>query len=184
MAVVSPAGEGGQGLPDLPWVCFQSEQVGAVSSPEDWDKIWDNWRPLTMAGIFDCWEPPAGGDCLYSYSIITVDSCRVMSDIHNRQATRPRLRSEGLRAGVVVFGFKQAAFGIQSFCMRRFRESETEPDSQDAGTVCVRLTRHPSLEAATLCKSAVKPREPTEKWDKGTALKHFVSDPVKKMTGI
>lgn len=62
----------------------QSEQVGTVSSPEDWDKIWDNWRPLTMAGIFDCWEPPAGGDCLYSYSIITVDSCRVMSDIHNR----------------------------------------------------------------------------------------------------
>ncbi|KAJ1069290.1 hypothetical protein K5549_014240 [Capra hircus] len=62
----------------------QSEQVGAVSSPEDWEKVWDNWRPLTMAGIFDCWEPPAGGDCLYSYSIITVDSCRVMSDIHNR----------------------------------------------------------------------------------------------------
>lgn len=89
MAVVSPAGEGGRGLPDLPWVCFQSEQVGAVSSPEDWEKIWDNWRPLTMAGIFDCWEPPAGGDCLYSYSIITVDSCRVLNDIHNRQATHP-----------------------------------------------------------------------------------------------
>ncbi|XP_068838829.1 abasic site processing protein HMCES isoform X2 [Capricornis sumatraensis] len=63
---------------------FKSEQVGAVSSPEDWEKVWDNWRPLTMAGIFDCWEPPAGGDCLYSYSIITVDSCRVLNDIHNR----------------------------------------------------------------------------------------------------
>lgn len=63
-------------------------------------------------------------------------------------------------------------------------ESETKPDSQDAGTVCVRLTRHPSLEAATLCKRAVKSREPTEKWGKGTTLKHFVSDPVKKMTGI
>uniref|UniRef100_A0A8C6FZY9 Abasic site processing protein HMCES n=1 Tax=Moschus moschiferus TaxID=68415 RepID=A0A8C6FZY9_MOSMO len=63
---------------------FKSEQVGAVASPEDWEKVWDNWRPLTMAGIFDCWEPPEGGDCLYSYSIITVDSCKVMNDIHNR----------------------------------------------------------------------------------------------------
>ncbi|DAA16741.1 TPA: chromosome 3 open reading frame 37 [Bos taurus] len=62
----------------------KSEQVGAVASPEDWEKVWDNWRPLTMAGIFDCWEPPAGGDCLYSYSIITVDSCKVLNDIHNR----------------------------------------------------------------------------------------------------
>ncbi|XP_055413844.1 abasic site processing protein HMCES [Bubalus kerabau] len=62
----------------------KSEQVGAVASPEDWEKVWDNWRPLTMAGIFDCWEPPEGGDCLYSYSIITVDSCKVMNDIHNR----------------------------------------------------------------------------------------------------
>ncbi|KAB0370556.1 hypothetical protein FD755_016965 [Muntiacus reevesi] len=51
--------------------------------PEDWEKVWDNWRPL-IAGIFDCWEPPEGGDCLYSYSIITVDSCKVMTDIHNR----------------------------------------------------------------------------------------------------
>lgn len=36
-----------------------------------------------MAGIFDCWEAP-GGECLYSYSIITVDSCRGLSDIHSR----------------------------------------------------------------------------------------------------
>jgi putative SOS response-associated peptidase YedK len=39
-----------------------------------------------MAGIFDCWEAP-GGECLYSYSIITVDSCRGLSDIHSRQVT-------------------------------------------------------------------------------------------------
>ena len=132
-----PAGEGGRGVPDLLWVCFQSEQVGAVASPEDWEKVWDNWRPLTMAGIFDCWEPPEGGDCLYSYSIITVDSCKVMNDIHNRQAMPPAPAFRGFRAGLVVFGFKQAASGIQSFCMHRFRESETKPDSQDTGTVCV-----------------------------------------------
>lgn len=37
-----------------------------------------------MAGIFDCWEPPEGGDVLYSYTIITVDSCKGLSDIHHR----------------------------------------------------------------------------------------------------
>lgn len=56
----------------------------AADSPEEWEKVWDNWRLLTMAGIFDCWEPPEGGECLYSYSIITVDSCRGLNDIHPR----------------------------------------------------------------------------------------------------
>ncbi|KAM6214527.1 abasic site processing protein HMCES isoform 3-T3 [Rhynchocyon petersi] len=54
------------------------------TSPEDWEKVWDNWRLLTMAGIFDCWEPPQGGDILYSYTIITVDSCKGLKDIHHR----------------------------------------------------------------------------------------------------
>ncbi|XP_042130429.1 abasic site processing protein HMCES isoform X2 [Peromyscus maniculatus bairdii] len=55
----------------------------ASDSPDSKEKVWDNWRLLTMAGIFDCWEPPEG-ERLYSYSIITVDSCRGLSDIHNR----------------------------------------------------------------------------------------------------
>ncbi|XP_036987562.2 abasic site processing protein HMCES isoform X5 [Artibeus jamaicensis] len=63
---------------------FKSGSIGAAYSPEDWEKVWDNWRPLTMAGIFDCWEPPEGGDCLYSYTIITVDSCKGLNDIHHR----------------------------------------------------------------------------------------------------
>lgn len=62
----------------------KSGSIGAAHSPEDWEKVWDNWRPLTMAGIFDCWEPPEGGDCLYSYTIITVDSCKGLNDIHHR----------------------------------------------------------------------------------------------------
>ncbi|XP_036987559.2 abasic site processing protein HMCES isoform X2 [Artibeus jamaicensis] len=62
----------------------KSGSIGAAYSPEDWEKVWDNWRPLTMAGIFDCWEPPEGGDCLYSYTIITVDSCKGLNDIHHR----------------------------------------------------------------------------------------------------
>ncbi|PNJ37027.1 HMCES isoform 4, partial [Pongo abelii] len=62
----------------------KSGSIGAADSPENWGKVWDNWRLLTMAGIFDCWEPPEGGDVLYSYTIITVDSCKGLSDIHHR----------------------------------------------------------------------------------------------------
>ncbi|XP_005596276.1 abasic site processing protein HMCES-like [Equus przewalskii] len=58
--------------------------IGAADSPEDWNKVWDNWRLLTMAGIFDCWEPLQGGDHLYSYTIITVDACKVLNDVHQR----------------------------------------------------------------------------------------------------
>ena len=39
---------------------------------EDSDEEWRGRRLLTMAGIFDCWEPPAGGEPLYTYTIITV----------------------------------------------------------------------------------------------------------------
>uniref|UniRef100_A0A2K5PAX1 Abasic site processing protein HMCES n=1 Tax=Cebus imitator TaxID=2715852 RepID=A0A2K5PAX1_CEBIM len=63
---------------------FKSGSIGVADSPENWEKVWDNWRLLTMAGIFDCWEPPEGGDVLYSYTIITVDSCKGLSDIHPR----------------------------------------------------------------------------------------------------
>lgn len=62
----------------------QPSSGGVTDSTEDWESIWDNWRPLTMAGIFDCWEPPEGGDLLYSYTIITVDSCTSLHDIHHR----------------------------------------------------------------------------------------------------
>uniref|UniRef100_A0A8D0PVM5 Abasic site processing protein HMCES n=1 Tax=Sus scrofa TaxID=9823 RepID=A0A8D0PVM5_PIG len=61
-----------------------SGSMGAADNPEDWEKVWDNWRLLTMAGIFDCWDPPEGGDCLYSYTIITVESCQGLNDIHHR----------------------------------------------------------------------------------------------------
>ncbi|XP_006901433.1 PREDICTED: embryonic stem cell-specific 5-hydroxymethylcytosine-binding protein [Elephantulus edwardii] len=57
---------------------------GTMDSLEEGKKVWDNWRLLTMAGIFDCWEPPQGGDVLYSYTIITVDSCKGLNDIHHR----------------------------------------------------------------------------------------------------
>ncbi|NXU07558.1 HMCES protein, partial [Buphagus erythrorhynchus] len=46
---------------------------------------WKGWRLLTMAGIFDCWEPPGGGEMLYTYTIITVDASKDVSFIHHRQ---------------------------------------------------------------------------------------------------
>ncbi|XP_074008162.1 abasic site processing protein HMCES isoform X4 [Numenius arquata] len=48
------------------------------------DEEWRGWRLLTMAGIFDCWEPPAGGEMLYTYTIITVDASKDVSFIHHR----------------------------------------------------------------------------------------------------
>uniref|UniRef100_A0A8C9KK07 Abasic site processing protein HMCES n=1 Tax=Panthera tigris altaica TaxID=74533 RepID=A0A8C9KK07_PANTA len=63
---------------------FKSGSTDVAESSEHWRKVWDNWRLLTMAGIFDCWEPPEGGDLLYSYTIITVDSCKSLNDIHPR----------------------------------------------------------------------------------------------------
>lgn len=41
-------------------------------------------RLLTMAGLFDCWEPPNGGEPLYSYTVITVDASKAMNWIHDR----------------------------------------------------------------------------------------------------
>uniref|UniRef100_A0AAQ5XU14 Abasic site processing protein HMCES n=1 Tax=Amphiprion ocellaris TaxID=80972 RepID=A0AAQ5XU14_AMPOC len=35
---------------------------------------WTGWRLLTMAGLFDCWTPPDGGEPLYSYSVVTVNA--------------------------------------------------------------------------------------------------------------
>ncbi|XP_065543598.1 abasic site processing protein HMCES isoform X2 [Lathamus discolor] len=51
---------------------------------EEGDEEWKGWRLLTMAGIFDCWEPPAGGEALYTYTIITVDASKDLSFIHHR----------------------------------------------------------------------------------------------------
>ncbi|XP_004645660.1 embryonic stem cell-specific 5-hydroxymethylcytosine-binding protein [Octodon degus] len=64
--------------------CLQQGSGGALDSAENWERVWEHWRPLTMAGIFDCWEPPEGGELLYSYTIITVDSCKSLHDIHHR----------------------------------------------------------------------------------------------------
>ncbi|KAI4889450.1 hypothetical protein NFI96_016645, partial [Prochilodus magdalenae] len=45
---------------------------------------WTGWRLLTMAGLFDCWAPPGGGEVLYTYTVITVDASPNLQDIHHR----------------------------------------------------------------------------------------------------
>ncbi|XP_039338175.1 abasic site processing protein HMCES [Mauremys reevesii] len=66
------------------FIYFPQPKQEMADGKDDDDKEWKGWRLLTMAGIFDCWEPPDGGDALYTYTIITVDASKGLSDIHNR----------------------------------------------------------------------------------------------------
>ncbi|XP_076607642.1 abasic site processing protein HMCES [Chaetodon auriga] len=45
---------------------------------------WTGWKLLTMAGLFDCWTPPGGGEPLYTYSVITVNASPNLQSIHER----------------------------------------------------------------------------------------------------
>ncbi|KPP63307.1 embryonic stem cell-specific 5-hydroxymethylcytosine-binding protein-like, partial [Scleropages formosus] len=45
---------------------------------------WKGWRLLTIAGLFDGWTPPAGGETLYTYTIITVSASSGLQSIHDR----------------------------------------------------------------------------------------------------
>ncbi|XP_077581685.1 abasic site processing protein HMCES [Stigmatopora nigra] len=45
---------------------------------------WTGWKLLTMAGVFDCWTPPSGGEPLYTYTVITVNASPNLQGIHDR----------------------------------------------------------------------------------------------------
>ncbi|XP_034023092.1 abasic site processing protein HMCES isoform X2 [Thalassophryne amazonica] len=45
---------------------------------------WTGWKLLTMAGLFDCWTPPYGGEALYTYSVVTVAASPNLQSIHDR----------------------------------------------------------------------------------------------------
>ncbi|XP_065543597.1 abasic site processing protein HMCES isoform X1 [Lathamus discolor] len=66
------------------FIHFPQTKDAAAEEEEEGDEEWKGWRLLTMAGIFDCWEPPAGGEALYTYTIITVDASKDLSFIHHR----------------------------------------------------------------------------------------------------
>lgn len=54
--------------------------------PEDkeTEPEWTGWRLLTMAGLFDSWTPPGGGEPLYTYTVITVNASPNLESIHDR----------------------------------------------------------------------------------------------------
>ncbi|NXT70257.1 HMCES protein, partial [Chaetops frenatus] len=68
-----------------PYFIYFPQTKDAMDKETEGDEEWKGWRLLTMAGIFDCWEPPAGGEMLYTYTIITVDASKDVSFIHHRQ---------------------------------------------------------------------------------------------------
>jgi putative SOS response-associated peptidase YedK len=41
-------------------------------------------EPFAFAGLWDCWLDPAGGNELYSFTIITTDANTLLRSIHNR----------------------------------------------------------------------------------------------------
>ncbi|XP_030062581.1 abasic site processing protein HMCES isoform X2 [Microcaecilia unicolor] len=55
-----------------------------MSEETDDSSEWKGCRLLTMAGLFDCWEPHDGGDPLYSYTVITVNASKCMNWLHDR----------------------------------------------------------------------------------------------------
>lgn len=55
-----------------------------MEETEDKTEEWTGHRLLTMAGIFDKWNPPDGGEPLYTYSIITIEAAPSVSWIHHR----------------------------------------------------------------------------------------------------
>ncbi|NXD37922.1 HMCES protein, partial [Copsychus sechellarum] len=68
-----------------PYFIYFPQTKDTMDKEMEGDEEWKGWRLLTMAGIFDCWEPPGGGEMLYTYTIITVDASKDVSFIHHRQ---------------------------------------------------------------------------------------------------
>ncbi|XP_061582954.1 abasic site processing protein HMCES isoform X2 [Cololabis saira] len=65
-------------------VCPPEDTSPALSEDGEAPAEWTGWRLLTMAGVFDCWTPPDGGEPLYTYTVITVDASPNLKSIHHR----------------------------------------------------------------------------------------------------
>ncbi|XP_036387890.1 abasic site processing protein HMCES [Megalops cyprinoides] len=57
---------------------------GHSEKQEEKDSEWTGWRLLTIAGLFDHWTPPCGGESLYTYTVITVNASSNLQGIHDR----------------------------------------------------------------------------------------------------
>ncbi|XP_061542935.1 abasic site processing protein HMCES isoform X2 [Phycodurus eques] len=62
----------------------KQDPANDATEPEKTSNEWTGWRLLTMAGLFDCWTPPSGGETLYTYSVITVNASPNLHSIHDR----------------------------------------------------------------------------------------------------
>ncbi|KAJ8361105.1 hypothetical protein SKAU_G00176300 [Synaphobranchus kaupii] len=62
----------------------QASKEEASAQAEEEDSEWTGWRLLTIAGLFDCWTPPGGGEALYTYTVITVNASPNLQSIHDR----------------------------------------------------------------------------------------------------
>ncbi|KAM7006171.1 abasic site processing protein HMCES [Tautogolabrus adspersus] len=65
-------------------MCSPVEASPELTEEEDAPGEWTGWKLLTIAGVFDCWTPPGGGEPLYTYSVITVKSSPNLQSIHDR----------------------------------------------------------------------------------------------------
>ncbi|XP_060898349.1 abasic site processing protein HMCES [Labrus mixtus] len=65
-------------------MCSKVQASPELTEEEDAQGEWTGWKLLTMAGVFDCWTPPGGGEALYTYSVITVKASPNLQSIHNR----------------------------------------------------------------------------------------------------
>ncbi|XP_061076942.1 abasic site processing protein HMCES isoform X2 [Conger conger] len=61
---------------------LESKEESSAQGEEDSD--WTGWRLLTIAGLFDRWKPPGGGEALYTYTVITVNASPNLQSIHDR----------------------------------------------------------------------------------------------------
>ncbi|MFT7801343.1 embryonic stem cell-specific 5-hydroxymethylcytosine-binding protein [Arapaima gigas] len=75
--------EGSEGSHSLD-VHSQLSDKSLLEQLEEEKSEWKGWRLLTIAGLFDSWTPPAGGETLYTYTIITVPATPGLQSIHDR----------------------------------------------------------------------------------------------------
>ncbi|XP_010880125.2 abasic site processing protein HMCES [Esox lucius] len=67
-----------------PQTCTSEEDNVDLKKEDKEDSEWTGWRLLTIAGLFDCWTLPSGGDPLYTYTVITVKASPNLQGIHDR----------------------------------------------------------------------------------------------------
>ncbi|KAF4107593.1 hypothetical protein G5714_011957 [Onychostoma macrolepis] len=79
-----PQSQGGQVPSQQNIQKTKSDQSLDQGESDQDDSNWTGWRLLTIAGLFDSWTPPCGGETLYTYTVITVDSCPNLQSIHDR----------------------------------------------------------------------------------------------------